>query len=1099
MITSILDGFSRFDEYAERCLELEMGYSAITDHGNISGWIEQYKACKKMGVKPIFGLESYFARKTRFDRDDEERAGPSVNEWDQRGPYHLTMLAQNDTGFKNLIKYSSEAFTTGFYVKPRGDYELLEKYSEGLIVGSGCLGGAVCQALLREDYQGAYDHAYKTQQIVGKDNYFIEVHDHGIEEQKRVIPHLIDISKKLGARLVPSCDSHYTLKAHAESHDKMLCVGTRSLVSDENRFRFHGPEFYLKSFEEMATIFDEQWLANSLEIAMSTDVNLNIGSDLFFPKFPDVPDYISPENHLRDLTFNRAKDKFKPLSQDYIDRLTYELDVIIDMGFPEYFLIVQDLIQWCFDNDIMVGPARGSAAGSLVAYCLGITQIDPLEYNLPFERFLVPGRVSPPDIDIDIDDRYRDRVIRYCEDKYGHDSVAHIATFAKVNSKSAIRDAARVMGVDYSKANEISKAVPPALFGIIAKDIEELKTSDLKDFYDKDPEAREVIDAAQGLEGLYRSPGIHAAGVVISPGPMTDFVPVMQKGEDQPVVTQWDMNEVEENGLLKIDFLGLRNLGVIDSTLKLIEAKGKKGPRTYKDIYNLPLDDADTYATLQRGETEGVFQVEGAQMRDLMISMHPTQLNDLTALLALYRPGPMGTGMHTEYIERKHGRKPVTYKHKVLEPILKETYGLCIYQEQMLEIVRDIAHFTPLDADKFRKVVGKKKFDQIATYREEFVNGSEDILSSEIANSIFDELEHFGAYAFSKNHSVPYSLITYITAYLKTHYPSEYMAALLSSVSEKKDRLQRYLSACADMEIDILPPSISHAADDFDSIDDTTIRYGFGSIDGVGPTAVEAALEAAGQEYGSLWSFFKAAPDKIIHRTNLRNLINAGVMDELSPNTSSIGSQHDLNRLLLAERNSLGAFISDHPLKSVSEDLREYRTHIISDFTEQDYEDDVDFKRIKIVGLITSAERKKTKKDTYYWKFRIEDLTGSLDGVMFNDDYNLESFAEEMSVICIEGTISVKMINDNVRIDLKAYSITDVTTNVYGEQGIFMKLNEIPTQEQVDDLIYTAKEYWGSEPVFFKVYKEDQVLTLQLDQLVRPEFEEKLQEIVTTW
>ena len=656
---------------------------ATTDHGNIHSWLDFYDAGKSIGVKPILGSEFYQARKTRFDRDEEERSGPAKNEWEQRGPYHITILAKNNIGYHNIINISSKSFIDGYYGKPRIDHSLIEEYSEGIIVLSGCLNGEVAQALLRNDYQFALSAAKKMQDIVGKENYFIEIQDHGLSEQRKISNLLIEIAQEIGAKIVPTGDCHYVHKKDAQAHDIMLCVATNSNVNTPDRFSFSGEEFYLQSYNEMASRFPKDWLDNTMLVNDMVDVDLSFG-EIHFPNFP-IPTKEGSIEYFERLAWEGLKRKYgDPLPQEILDRALHEIRVVKDMGFPEYFLVVSDLVRWAKTNDIRVGWGRGSAAGSVLSYAFDITNLDPIRFGLLFERFLVEGRKSMPDIDLDFDDRHRDKVIEYAKNKYGEDKVAHICTFNRTGARQSLRDAARALGYDFSGGDKIAKLVPPPVLGVSKSLSECMEVEEFKSEYESNKDSKKIVDTALGLEGLVRQTGIHAAGVVISKNKLTDYLPIMQKGVDNPVVTQWDMGRVEQCGLLKIDFLGLRNLGVIDSCLKLI----KKKQNIEIDLDSIPLDDKRTYEELCRGNAVGVFQLESSGMRQLMVQLQPQNIEDIMALISLYRPGPMGSGMDKLYIDRKHGRAKVSYDHQKLEKVLAPSLGIMLYQEDVLGVAR---------------------------------------------------------------------------------------------------------------------------------------------------------------------------------------------------------------------------------------------------------------------------------------------------------------------------------------------------------------------------------------------------------------------------
>jgi DNA polymerase III subunit alpha len=831
-IYSFLDGHGKYPNYAERAKELGMAGLGITEHGNIHGWLDFYDECIKVGIKPILGMEAYQARKTRWDRDEEERSGPSTNEWGQRGPYHLTLLAQNNIGYHNIIKLSSQAYTEGYYVKPRIDHELLAQYSEGVIILSGCLSGEVQQALLRGSYTKALHAARTMQDIVGKENYFIEIHDHGIEEEHSVHEGLIKIAEYIGAPIVPTGDCHYVMSQDAHAHDVMLCVSTNATVDQENRFRFKDNEFFLKSYDEMAERFDPKWLDNTMIIQEMVDLNLEFDK-LHFPSFPDTPANKTPDEYLKELVWEAVPNRYPELTDKIKERIEYELGVIQRMGFPEYFLVVADLVNFARQKNIRVGWGRGSAAGSIISYCLGITNLDPIKFNLMFERFLVEGRKSMPDIDLDFDSRYRDQVVEYARNKYGANRVVNIATFTSIGARTAIKDTARVLGFDYAFGDKLSKLIPPPVLGVSKSITEALKESaEFKALYDSDSEAKHVIDTAKGLEGVYRQPGIHAAGIVIAKSDVTDYVPVMQKGEGKPIVTQWEMYGVERNGLLKIDFLALRNLDVIDICVDNI----KKCRGIDLDVDTIPEGDPKTFEQLKLGHTSGVFQIESGGMTNMTRDIQPNSIEDIMAIMSLYRPGPMGSDMDKMFINRRHGRAEVIYFHPSLIEVMERSLGIMLYQEDVLAVARILAGFTAAEADDLRKAIGKKLMDKIGLYRSKFVEGCKKThnVSSQHANKIYSDIEYFGGYGFGLAHAASYAMLGYVTAYLKAHYPKEYMAALMTSVSDNELKMTAYLNECRRMGIPVHAPSISKSESEFSFDDEDGIVFGLSAIKGIG-------------------------------------------------------------------------------------------------------------------------------------------------------------------------------------------------------------------------------------------------------------------------
>jgi DNA polymerase-3 subunit alpha len=913
---SMLDGAARLDELVAKAVADGMPAIGMTDHGNMYGTLDFYKECNKQGIKPIIGTEAYMAHDHRSERPTRRGGRVDDSGGDTEGGkklyYHLTLLAENQTGYKNLIQLSSLAFMEGYYYKPRMDWELLEKYSDGLIATTGCLGGHVLQSLLNGDEQGAIDKAARLQDIFGRDNLFVELQDHGLPAQRETNPKLIEIAKKIGAPLLATNDSHYTHQEDHESHDALLCVQTGALLSDAKRFKFEGSEHYLKSAAEMRYLFREVPSAcdNTLWVAERADLQIEFGKPLL-PSFP-VPEGFNDASYLEHLTWAGAKQRWgEQIPNDAVERLSYELKVINDMGFASYFLITWDLIKHARDAKIRVGPGRGSAAGCAVAYCLWITDLDPIKYDLLFERFLNPSRVSMPDIDMDFDSRYRDEMIRYAAEKYGRDHVAQIITFGTIKARNAVRDAARVLGYPYGVGDKLAKAMPPMVMGRDTplkycfeqspKYADGYKAAaDLRAMYDTDADLKKVIDVARGLEGLKRSDGIHAAAVVITKDPVTDYVPIQRKPEsgtdpaDAPVVTQYEMHGVEDLGLLKMDFLGLRNLDVITDAEAMIRAQ--RDPTFV--VEEISLDDQATFDLLSKGETIGVFQLESPPMRQLLKAMAPNTFEDVSAVLALYRPGPMSVNMHYDYADRKNSRKPVEYFHDDAKEVLGDTYGLMIYQESVMRVAQKFAGYSLAEADNLRKAMGKKVREVMAEARDGFEagvvrTGYEPALGKEL----FDIIEKFADYAFNKSHTFGYGLITYQTAYLKAHYPVEYIASLLTSVKNNLDKAATYLSDCRSMGIKVLPPDVNLSMSNFGALapdelppgvtlsvgSPGAITFGLSAVRNVGEALVEQLIGEREQngQFTSFHDFAERVPEPVLNKRTIESLIKGGAFDNL--------------------------------------------------------------------------------------------------------------------------------------------------------------------------------------------------------------------------
>jgi DNA polymerase-3 subunit alpha len=1043
----MLDGASRVGEVVAAAAADGQPALGITDHGNMYGVLDFYRACRDQGIKPIIGTEAYMAHDSRFERPPRRgRVDDSGGDTEggQKLYYHLTLLAEDNTGYKNLIQLASRAFLEGYYYKPRLDWELLESHSEGVIASTGCLGGHVLQALLQGDERGALEKAARLQDIFGRDNLFVEIQDHGIPEQTRTNPLLFDIARKIGAPLLATNDGHYTHREDAVAHDALLCVQTGSLMSDPDRFKFHSDEHYLKTAAEMRRLFAEvpDSCDNTLWIAERCNVEIEFGK----PQLPDFPlpeGFTDDAEYLRHVTFEGAAARWgAQLPDAAVERLAYELQVIADMGFSSYFLIVWDLIKHARDKGIRVGPGRGSAAGCCVAYCLQITDLDPIEYDLLFERFLNPSRISMPDIDMDFDSRFRDEMIRYAAEMYGRDHVAQIVTFSTIKARAAVRDAARVLGYPWAVGDKVAKAMPPLIMGrdtplhacfeVTEKYADGYKmAAELRDMYHTDPEAKAVIEVARGLEGLRRQDGIHAAAVVITKEPLTEYLPVQRKPEagqdiaDAPVVTQYEMHGVEDLGLLKMDFLGLRNLDVIEDALAIIRETHGDAP----DIDKVPLDDAKTYELLQRGDSIGVFQLEGGPMRALMRSLKPTGFEDVAALVALYRPGPMAANMHNDYADRKNGRKPIEYLHPDLEEVLGDTYGLMIYQESVMRVAQKIAGYSLADADNLRKACGKKIRELIAKEREKFVDGCEATgYGRDLGTKLFDIIEPFADYAFNKSHAYGYGLIAYQTAYLKANYPVEYLAALLTSVKAKLEKAAVYLNECRQRDITVMVPDVNVSQSDFTAVFDAdgvgSIPFGLSAVRNVGEGLVELIIAERdrGGPFVDFYDFCDRVDLNVLNKRTIESLIKAGGFDSLghprrgllmvheqiidrtvARRRKEAEGQFDLfsavettetfdevrieipdlefekTQRLAYEKEMLGLYVSDHPLMGAEASLRR-RT----DCTLADLESGSTENPMRVVGgVVTALQKKWTKKGDLMAVFVLEDLQASIEVMVF--------------------------------------------------------------------------------------------------------------------
>jgi DNA polymerase-3 subunit alpha len=1053
---SMLDGAARLDELVAKAVQDGQPALGMTDHGNMYGTLEFFKECTNQGIKPVIGTEAYLAYDSRHERP-ARRGRIDDSGGDTEGGrklyYHLTLLAENNHGYRNLIQLASLAFLEGYYYKPRMDWELLDRHHHGLIATTGCLGGHVLQALLQGDDKGALQKAARLQDIFGRDNLFVELQDHGLPSQRETNPKLLDIAKKIGAPLLATNDSHYVHREDHEAHDALLCVQTGAMLNDPKRLKFDGAEHYLKSAAEMRYLFRDvpEACDNTLWIAERAEVMIEFGKPLL-PAFPKTPVGSTDAQYLRELTLAGARERWgddPPLAVRM--RLDEELLVIESMGFSSYFLIVGDLIAHARQRGIRVGPGRGSAAGCAVAYCLRITDLDPIKYDLLFERFLNPARVSMPDIDMDFDSRYRDELIQYAADTYGRDHVAQIITFGTIKARNAVRDAARVLGYPYGVGDKIAKAMPPLVMGRdtpLRYCLEHnpdyadgyKAAAELRAMMDNDPDVKRVVQVARGLEGLKRSDGIHAAAVVITKDPLTTYLPIQRKPEsggrveDAPIVTQYEMHGVEELGLLKMDFLGLRNLDVITDTVQMV--RNTSDP-TF-DIDTVPLDDDKVFQLLQRGDTMGVFQLESPPMRSLMRSLAPTSFADIAALVALYRPGPMGVNMHYDYADRKNGRQPVQFFHADAEPLLGDTYGLMIYQESVMRVAQKFAGYTLAEADNLRKAMGKKSREVMAAARAQFEQGCERTgYGRDLGKRLFDIIEPFADYAFNKSHAYGYGLIAYQTAYLKAHHPVEYMACLLTSVKSNLDKAGSYLSDCRATGIKVLTPDINRSVHDFAAVpadqvppgvalavgSPGAIAYGLSAVRNVGSGMVNALLaeRELNGPYRSFHEFAERAPEPVLNKRTVESLIKAGAFDSLGHPRKGLlmvfeqiidatlvrrrerdqgvmslfgdgGEDHggfderitvpeqefDKSDRLRFEKEMLGLYISDHPLLGVEAALRRKVECGIAEAVERD-----DGTTLQLGGVITNLARKFTKKGDQMAVFVLEDLDASIECTVF--------------------------------------------------------------------------------------------------------------------
>src|ERR671922_495899 len=938
---------------------------ALTDHGSLAGAVQLYQHAQKAGVKPLIGCEVYVC-------DDASRQ--------EKGYAHLTLLAESNEGYGNLIKLASAGYLEGYYYKPRVDWGHLESHAKGLVALSGCLSGRVCKALEESRPRDAAADLDRLTQVFGRDSVYVEIQNAGLDEQARINPALAELSAQTGLPLVATGDVHYLRHEDAQAHEALLCIQSGDSMKNPGRWRFETDQFYFKSPAEMAADFADhpQALRTSLEIAERLNVEIELGQ-LRLPKFP-TPEGRDAFDYLVELCEKGMQKRYGTVTPELQDRLKFELKTIREMGFADYFLIVWDFVRFARQNGIQVGPGRGSAAGSIAAYALEITDVDPIRHDLLFERFLNPGRKSIPDMDIDFAVAGRDRVINYVKEKYGHDRVAQIITFGTMLARAAVRDAGRVLEVPYGQVDRIAKMIPEGP-KVYLDDC--LKAgAELKQAYDSEAQVREIVDLAKPLEGLVRNDSIHAAGVVIGDRPLTEYVPLQQKGADQEVVTQFGMWDVEALGLLKMDFLGLRNLDVIEKTYELVGGLSNE---------KIPLDDKKTYEMLARGDAMGVFQFESSGMREALRQVRPTEFEDLIALVALYRPGPMQ--YIPNYARRKNGQEPVTYVDERLKPILSGTYGIAVYQEQYMEIAKQLAGFSPAEADDLRKAIGKKIHSLMASLKDKFLEGcaSNDVTPA-VANQLWKDMEQAQDYSFNKSHAACYALIAYRTAWLRANHPREYMAALISSVMNTKDRVPFYVAACAEMGIEVLPPDVNSSACDF-AVVGGAIRFGLNAVKNVGDPAARAIIAAReeGGPFESIWDFTERVDPQAANKRALESLIKCGALDSTGASRKGMldalekalgsgarrqeellfgqesmfkvehppiaGDEFEKNELLRREKETLGLYVSEHPLEAIRDQLRRKTDSSLAELERRR-----DGEVVTVAGIVSALKQRTTKK-----------------------------------------------------------------------------------------------------------------------------------------
>ena len=1066
---SLLDGSNKIQEYVNRVRELGMDSAAITDHGVMYGVIDFYRAARAAGINPILGCEVYVAPGSRFDRE--------IGSGDDRY-YHLVLLAENNQGYANLMKIVSKSFVEGFYYKPRVDLQLLEKYHEGLIALSACLAGEVARFLTRGMYEDAKAAALRYQDIFGKGNFFLELQDHGIPEQQNVNQQLLKMHRETGIELVATNDVHYTLAEDAQPHDVLLCLQTGKKLSDENRMRYDGGQYYVKSPEEMERLFPyaTEALENTHKIAERCHVEIEFGVTKL-PKF-DVPEGYTSWEYLNELCFKGLEERYQPVTEELKERLNYELSTIKNMGYVDYFLIVWDFIRYARDHDIMVGPGRGSAAGSLVAYTLGITQLDPIRYDLLFERLLNPERVSMPDIDVDFCFERRQEVIDYVRRKYGDDCVVQIVTFGTLAARGVIRDVGRVMDLPYAQVDTIAKMIPQELNITIDKALK--MNPELKKTYEDQPEIHDLIDTARRLEGLPRHTSMHAAGVVISQKDVSEYVP-LSRAQDGSIVTQFTMTTLEELGLLKMDFLGLRTLTVIQNAVHLIE----QDTGVHLDMQQIDYNDKKVLDSLGTGRSDGVFQLESAGMKNFMKELKPQSLEDVIAGISLYRPGPMD--FIPQYIRGKNHPDTIQYDCPQLEPILKPTYGCIVYQEQVMQIVRNLAGYTLGRSDLVRRAMSKKKAAVMEKERQNFVYGNEaegvpgciaNGISEQVANKIYDEMIDFAKYAFNKSHAAAYAVVSYQTAFLKYYYPVEFMAALMTSVIEMPNKVAEYIQVCRQMGISILPPDVNCGIYGF-SVDHGAIRYGLSAIKSVGRPVINALVEEREKNgtYRSLKDFIERLTG-IVNKRAIENFIKAGALDCLEGNrrqkmnvygqiVDSIAQEkknsfagqmslfdlvsdedkkdfeirmpnvgeYDKEMVLAFEKEVLGIYLSGHPLEGYRGIMDKMISAKTTDF-QPDEESGIpkvyDGQKVIIGGMITERTIKYTRNNKVMAFLTVEDLVGTVEVVVFPRDYEKwQTLITDDARVFIQGRVNAEDDRPSKLILEKVHSFEDIPREIW--------------------------------------------------------------------
>ncbi|NHN56023.1 DNA polymerase III subunit alpha [Calidifontibacter sp. DB0510] len=1148
---SMLDGAAKVAPLFAEVERLGMPAVAMSDHGNMFGAYDFYTAAKDTGVAPIIGIEAYVAPSTRHSRQQEFWAtgGQRDNNVDGEGGKdvsgggrytHMTMWAKNAQGLRNLFALSSLASFEGYYMKPRMDRELLSQRSEGIIATTGCPSGEVQTRLRLGQFDQAVEAAAAYQDIFGKENFYLELMDHGVDIERQVRRDLLRLAEKLDLPLLATNDSHYVTEDQADSHDDLLCVGVGKNKDTPGRFKFNGSGYYIKTPDQMRELFAE--LPEACDNTLRVAEQVTSYDEVFayvdrMPQFPDVPEGVTQAAYLREqiqVGLQERYDGHPP--QEVLDRVETEMAVIEPMGFSSYFLVVADICKYARDNGIPLGPGRGSATGSMVAYLTRITELDPIEHQLLFERFLNPERINPPDVDLDFDDRQRDKMVRYVTEKYGAGYTAQVNTFSTIKAKAAVKDANRILGHPFSLGDQISKAMPPDVQGkgvplkqLFNPEHERYNEGvDFRAMYESQPEVKQVVDTAMGLEGMIRGTGVHAAAVILSSEPLLDLIPMHRRDKDGTIITGFSFPQCEEMGLVKMDFLGLRNLGIIDQAIRNIEAN--RGEQITTE--SIPLDDAKTYELLARGDTLGVFQLDGGAMRSLLKLMAPTRFEDIAAVLALYRPGPMAANAHINYAERKNGRQPITPIHpeleQALDPILGTTYHLLVYQEQIMAIARELAGYTLGGADLLRRAMGKKKPEVLAKEWDNFSAGmTSNGFSAEATKALWDVMLPFSGYAFNKSHTAGYGLVSYWTAYLKANYPAEYAAALLTSVEDSKDKMAVYLADTRKLGIKVLPPDVNESIDDFTAVGED-IRFGLAAVRNVGGNVVDAIVQAREEKgrFTSFEDFLRKVPAVVCNKRTIESLIKAGAFDDLKHKRQGLVHIHetyvdslaeekrheahgqdslfggfgdeeqavqlaalpaipdvewDKQTLLAFERDMLGLYVSDHPLFGIERMLAQYADTSIARLLGEDAPPDKS--RVTIAGLITALQLKRNKRGELWAIATVEDLEGAIDVMFFAKTYLTVSTMLATDVVCvIKARVMTR--DDGIQLSADELTLPELKGDVRGPIVLTLPLSRA-NNGLATKLKSVLGEHPGATEVHMRLTQPGRCVTVKLDDALR--------------